>query len=137
MPCSLALAQLRMVSMLSCLALSMKPQVLITTTLWSPCSDSWSTAMPLAFSWAIITSLSKVFFEQPKVITFTLVRFRVLAFMRGADQRRGARGSCLHTGHGLLHRCFHLVQVAVQLGLGPGDTDVEADEARDHIIALG
>src|SRR5690606_24095772 len=71
-----------MVSMLSCLAFSMKPQVLITTTLWSLCSASWSTAMPLASSWAMSTSLSKVFLEQPRVTMFTLVGLRVRAFMR-------------------------------------------------------
>jgi hypothetical protein len=66
-----------MVSMLSCFAFSMKPQVLITTTLCSPLSLSWSTAMSLAWSCAMSTSLSKVFFEQPKVITFTFVDLRV------------------------------------------------------------
>jgi hypothetical protein len=37
--------------------------------------------MPLAFNWAMSTSLSKVFLEQPKVTTFTFVAFSVLAFM--------------------------------------------------------
>jgi hypothetical protein len=40
--------------------------------------------MPLVFNWAIITSLSKVFFEQPRVTTFTVVRLRVRAFMGAA-----------------------------------------------------
>src|SRR4029450_6964663 len=42
--------------------------------------------MPFALSWAIITSLSKVFFEQPRVTTLTLVALRVRAFIGAAKE---------------------------------------------------
>ena len=42
------------------------------TMLASDCSASWVTSKSLAWSWPISTSLSTMFFEQPRVMTFTL-----------------------------------------------------------------
>src|SRR6218665_375106 len=73
-----------MVSMLSCLALSTKPQVLMITIWWSSPIPSCSTSNLLAFSCPISTSLSTRFLLQPSVTTFTLFFLSVFVFIQGA-----------------------------------------------------
>src|SRR3989338_161953 len=72
-----------MVSMDSCLALSMNPQVLMITIDASSFVDSCSTSNLLAFNCAINTSESKVFLAQPSVTTLTLFLRSVLVFISG------------------------------------------------------
>src|SRR6478736_4298554 len=68
----------------SCLALSMKPQVLITTLLGSSFLDSCSTAMPLPRNCVSNTSESTWFLEQPRVTMLTLVFLFPFVFNGGA-----------------------------------------------------
>src|SRR5690606_17889515 len=80
-PCSLASTYCSMVSMDSCLALSIKPQVLMMTILWSWASAaSCEAAIPLPFNWVSNTWESTRFLEQPMVTILTLSFFNVLAF---------------------------------------------------------
>src|SRR5262245_41451154 len=71
-----------MVSMDSCLALSMNPQVLITTTLASSVADSCTALMPLPRSWVSNTSESTWFLEQPRVTILTFVFLFPFVFMK-------------------------------------------------------
>ena len=61
--------------MLSRLASPMKPQVLMTTVRASVRALSKRTSYPAAASCAIRCSLSTVFFEQPRVMTFIFFTF--------------------------------------------------------------
>src|SRR5690606_12707138 len=83
LPSSLSALYCRMVSMDSCLALSMKPQVLMTTmSSVRTSADSCTTGISLPRNWPISTSLSCIFLEQPSVTT--LIRgFPVFATLIG------------------------------------------------------
>src|SRR5690606_28890133 len=71
-PSSFSELYCRMVSIDSCLALSIKPQVLITTISFACILPaSCTTCMAFPRSCPISTSLSCMFFEQPSVTTFT------------------------------------------------------------------
>src|SRR5690606_10474514 len=72
LPSSLRALYCRMVSMDSCLALSMNPQALLPTLSSVRISaDSCTAGMSLPRSWPLSTSLSCMFLEQPNVTTFT------------------------------------------------------------------
>src|SRR5262249_22573459 len=89
----------RMVSIDSCLALSINPHVLITTMEESSFFDSWSASIPLPRSWVSRTSESTWFFEQPSVTMFTFVFLLPLAFTGkwiGDAKLRGLMGELLY-----------------------------------------
>src|ERR1700710_1847673 len=67
----------------SSLALSIKPQVLTTTILWSFFVLSCTTSISLARSWPLSTSLSTMFLLQPSVMMLTLSFFNVFVFITG------------------------------------------------------
>src|SRR5690606_10591908 len=80
-PCSLASTYCKMVSIDSCLALSINPQVLMITILWSRAfSASCAAVIPFPLSWVNRTCESTRFLEQPMVTILTLSFFNVLVF---------------------------------------------------------
>src|SRR5258706_1653576 len=64
----------------SCFALSINPQVLITTIFESSFGDSWVTLIPFPRSCVSKTSESTWFLEHPKVTILTLVFLLPLVF---------------------------------------------------------